>query len=176
MTSSVNPYNFIVIIHRRNWTLTDYNTNQNEWRLLLNTPRGGLLPRAGARRPGPRCVDRQDPSGLQKAVAALGQAAAQRQSPGIDQRNAPTRHRQTAGSGRGANLGLLCSQREPEAVGNLPSSGLLHRFGCGRSRLQDRHWRSLQTIGHVLVGVRSRKHPRSALHSQPPSPRGLLEI
>jgi len=46
-------------------------------------------------------------------------------------------------------LGCLCSQREPEAVGNLPSSGLLHRFGCGRSRLQDRPWRSLQTIGHV---------------------------
>ena len=48
---------------------------------------------------------------------------------------------------------------------HLPGRRLLHRFRFGGSRLQDRHWRSLHTIGHVLVGVRRPKHTRPALHS-----------
>src|ERR1017187_3478916 len=88
----------------------------------------GLLPRPGARRPRARGVDRQGPSGLQKAAAALGQTAAQRQSSVIDPRGPPTIRWQTAVGSRGTGIGLLRSQREPDAIWNLPSSGLLHWF------------------------------------------------
>ena len=76
--------------------------------------------------------------------------------------------RPTLGGGGGAGPGLFCAQRQPDAVWNLSGRRLLHRFWRGGSRLQDGHWRSLQTIRHVLVEGRRPKHPRPALHSQQP--------
>ena len=140
---------------------------ENRGHALLQRRRAnrGLLPRPGARRPRARGVDRQAPSGLEAAAAALGQTAAQKQSPGLDQRAAPTRHWPTAGRGRGASLGLFRPQREPEAIRPFPGGGRVHRFGRGGSRLQDRDRRSVQASRQVLVKVRSRKHPRPALPS-----------
>jgi hypothetical protein len=83
-----------------------------------------------------------------------------------ERRDSPTMRRPALGGGGGAGIGLFCAQRQPDAVWNLSGRRLLHRFWRGGSRLQDGHWRSLQTIRHVLVEVWCSKHPRPALHSQ----------
>jgi hypothetical protein len=52
---------------------------------------------------------------------------------------------------------------------------LVHRFGRGGSRLQNRHWRTLQTIGHVLVKTWGRECPGPALHPDQPKTWRVLE-
>ena len=63
-------------------------------------------------------------------------------------------------------LGYFCRQRQQNAVWHLPPGGLLHRLRRRRGRLQNRHWRTVQTIRPVLVQIRRGKHPGSPLHSQ----------
>jgi len=59
-----------------------------------------------------------------KRLRRWAQTAAQRQSPVIDPRSRQQLRWQTAVSSRGAGIGLLRSQREPDAIWNLSSSGL----------------------------------------------------
>ena len=113
--------------------------------------------------------DRQRPSGLQKTAAPLGQAAAQRQGAGLDRRDAPRMRRPAPSSGGGESTWATlcatsagCSMAPSEPQGYFIGSGVVEA-GC-----KTRHRRPLQTIGHVLVGVRRRKHPRPALHPQQP--------
>jgi len=101
--------------------------------------------------------------------------AAQRQGPGVDSGDAPTLRGHSAGSGGGTGPGILRPQREPDAIRHVPGGGLVHRLGRGGSGLQDRHWWSVQTIRHVLVQVRGRKHSRAALPSSQPEAGRLLE-
>lgn len=70
-----------------------------------------------------------------------------------------------AGRGGGAGLGLFRPQREPEAVRDVPRGRLVHRVGRGGSGVQDGDRGAVQTIWHVLVEDRRRKHPRAALPS-----------
>jgi len=61
------------------------------------------------------------------------------------------------------------------SVWNFPCQRLLHRFGRRGGRLQNGHWRALQTVRHVLVRTGGREHPGLALHSQQPATGGFLE-
>ena len=67
--------------------------------------------------------------------------------------------------------GLFRSQRGAHAVWHFPQPGFLHWFGSHRSRLQDDHRRSVQTVRHVLGCTGSAKHPGSSLPQRQPSTR-----
>ena len=78
--------------------------------------------------------------------------------------------------GRRKRLGILCEERQTDAVWNLSRRRLLHRLRRSGGWLQNRHWRALQTIRHVLVQTRSGKYPGLALYPQQSTIGTVLEI
>ena len=84
--------------------------------------------------------------------------------------NPPRMRRSISRGGGGKGIRLLRQQREPDAIWDFPQQGFLHWFRRHRSRVQDSHWRPLQTIGHVLGQTGRRKHPGLALHPRQSPP------
>jgi hypothetical protein len=89
---------------------------------------------------------------------------AQRQSSGVDRPNTSGMCRPVPGASSRRRTGLLRAKRQAHAIRQLSSGRLLHRFRGGRSRLQNRNRRTLQTVRHVLVEIWSRKYPGATLH------------